>query len=122
MPLSKFDHVNVLTANVEVMAEWYEKVLGLSRGWRPNFSMHGAWMYLDGHPFVHLVEVDETPGEAGRVEHFAFSAEDLEGFRATLKDHGIDGSEIRVPGTDILQVNVFDPDGNHLHIDFNVPE
>lgn len=120
MALTQFSHVNVWTADVAGMTKWYEQVLGLKKGWRPNFSVDGAWLYLGELPLVHLVEVDATSPNVGRIEHFAFDATDLEGFRATLAKHEIVAEEIAVPGTNLLQLNIHDPDGNHVHIDFRV--
>ena len=117
----RLDHVNIRTADPERLAEWYGRVLGLERGWRPPFDFPGAWLYAGDHPVIHLVGVAETPGAAAdavRIEHFALSGDDLAGFRARLAEAGIEGRERPVPGTDILQFHLRDPDGNHLHIDF----
>ena len=120
MPLEQLDHVNILTDNVAGMTVWYEDVLGFKAGWRPDFSDNGAWLYLGDHPLVHLVEAKTKPAESGRIEHFSFFASNLAGFRKTLADKGIEAREAKVPGMDILQVNVFDPDGNHIHVDFDL--
>lgn len=117
MPVTAFDHVQLLTSNVEGMARWYEEVLGLKRGWRPDFNVDGAWLYLGDQPFVHLVKAGETPAE-GRIEHFAFRAKDAGAFRQTLAAHDISPRELPVPGTEIVQLNFRDPDGNHVHVDF----
>jgi len=117
MPVHAFDHVQLLTADVDGMARWYSDVLGLKRGWRPDFNVSGAWLYLGTDPIVHLVETGETPVE-GRIEHFAFRATNVGAFRETLAAHGITPREAPVPGTDIVQFNIRDPDGNHIHVDF----
>jgi catechol 2,3-dioxygenase-like lactoylglutathione lyase family enzyme len=119
----KLDHVNVRTGRLDEMRDWYSRVLGLPAGWRPDFPFPGAWMYAGDHPIVHLVGRDETPGaeEDGlRLEHFALRGDDLEAFRARLEKEGVPCRESRVPGTNILQLNIHDPDGNHIHVDFLV--
>ncbi len=121
----KLDHVNIRTANVEAMRDWYVRVLGFETGWRPPFSFPGAWLYSEGLPIVHLVGVPQTPGAGEseiRIEHFALKGDDLEALRARLAAEGVPCREGRVPGTDILQLNVHDPDGNHIHIDFRTGE
>lgn len=122
MPLTTLDHVNILTANIATMTQWYADVLGLHAGPRPDFDNVGAWLYLDDRPVVHLVQVDETPtGYAGvRMEHVAFRANGYAAFVATLDGHNIAHTIAHVPGSEIAQVNVQDPDGNHLHIDFDL--
>jgi catechol 2,3-dioxygenase-like lactoylglutathione lyase family enzyme len=119
MQIGKLDHVNVRTANVEAMAEWYGRVLGMPSGKRPNFPFPGAWLYTGDHPAVHLVGVTVDPANADpKIEHYAFSATGLKGFVERLKVQG-EKHDIRVvPGFGIVQVNVWDPDGNHIHVDF----
>ena len=122
MPLTAFDHVNILTSNLDAMTRWYTDVLGLQSGPRPDFGFPGAWLYLGETAVVHLVGVDDAPQGYGgvRIEHVAFRAEGYQAFLKTLKTQGIEPQLGRVPGTDIVQVNIHDPDGNHLHIDFDL--
>ncbi len=121
----QFDHVNIRTANLDESKRFYERVLGMTSGKRPDFPFPGAWMYLGQQAYVHLVAVESDPAapkeaEGLRLEHFAFRGEDLEAYRKRLKDEGVPCQEVRVPGTNLLQLNFFDPDGNHIHVDFTV--
>ncbi|MEO1190748.1 MAG: VOC family protein [Pseudomonadota bacterium] len=118
-----FDHVNIRTANLERAVAFYEEVLGMTSGKRPPFPFPGAWMYIGEQALVHLVAIDEAPDlphapEALRLEHFAFRGEDLGGQRARLAKAGVAVEEVLVPGFNILQLNFYDPDGNHIHVDF----
>ena len=45
MQVKKLDHVNIHTANVDRMVEWYDRVLGMKAGNRPPFPFPGAWLY-----------------------------------------------------------------------------
>lgn len=121
MTLKAFDHVNILTSNLDAMITWYETVLGLKNGDRPDFGFPGAWLYLDDQAVVHLVGVENTPtGYDGvRMEHVAFRAEGYTKFMSRLDAQGVESQVGEVPGLGILQVNIHDPDGNHLHIDFD---
>jgi catechol 2,3-dioxygenase-like lactoylglutathione lyase family enzyme len=120
MVLSKLDHVNLRTANLAAMVAFYTEVLAMTEGPRPPFDFGGAWLYCGGQPTVHLVEVGRQPAPEGelRLEHFAFAAEGLAGFLARLKGRGAAYRIGVVPGFGIVQVNVHDPDGNHIHVDF----
>lgn len=123
--LKRLDHVNVRTAKLDAMRAWYRDMLGMEEGPRPTFSFPGAWMYVDGHPIVHLVGRDEAPtsGHADlNVEHFAISANGLADLLARLKAAGERHETRHVPGMPLVQVNVWDPDGNHIHIDFDAAE
>jgi catechol 2,3-dioxygenase-like lactoylglutathione lyase family enzyme len=120
-----FDHVNIRTARLAQMVAWYRRVLGLRPGLRPDFPFPGAWLYLGNQPYLHLVGVaSEPPVDPGdlKLEHFALRGEDFEGFLAHLKAEGVAWELGRPPGSGLVQVNVFDPDGNHVHIDFPDPQ
>jgi catechol 2,3-dioxygenase-like lactoylglutathione lyase family enzyme len=121
--VKKLDHVNIHTANVDRMVEWYDRVLGMRAGDRPPFPFPGAWLYCGGEPTVHLVGVDKQPETTGlRLEHFAFSATGLNDFLERLKREGVRYDARKVPRSDGVQINVWDPDGNHIHIDFSGAE
>jgi hypothetical protein len=104
------------------MVDWYANVLGMTTGTRPDFEFPGAWMYLGDAAFVHLIEVQKDSGAGSesnlKLEHFAFSATDMQTFEAHLVQLGEKFQKLKLPGFDIVQYNIWDPDGNHLHIDF----
>ncbi len=119
MPLLAFDHVNVRTAQLDAMVKWYGDVLGMHPGPRPPFSFPGAWLYLGDQALVHLVGQTEPPaGTDPRLEHFAIRATGMEAFLAHLETLRVASEIAEVPDFGVLQVNIHDPDGNHIHIDF----
>lgn len=124
MQVKKLDHVNVHTANVDRLVEWYDRVLGMKAGWRPPFPFPGAWLYCGDEATVHLVGVASIPKQEGilQLEHFAFSATGLKDFLARLDQHKVRYDARKVPRSDGVQINVWDPDGNHIHIDFEGAE
>ena len=116
------DHVNLRTTQLATMAEWYERVIGLVPGPRPNFPFPGAWLYASDTAIVHLIGVDDE-GAAGserplKLEHFAMRAEGLDAFLAVLDASGTDYRRAELDDFGIVQINVLDPDGNHIHVDF----
>lgn len=120
MPVQTLDHINIRTANLEAMIAWYRDILGLTLGPRPNFSFGGAWLYAGDVAIVHLVEVGKQPGMAPelQLEHFALAATDKDEFLARLEAKGIPSRVNVLSDFGITQVNVHDPDGNHIHVDF----
>jgi len=118
--IRRLDHVNVRTANLEGLVRFYTDVLGLERGERPPLGFPGAWMYAGDQAVIHLVGVEQPPHPEGalRLEHFAFSASGLGEFLARLARLGIEFKQSRQVGTGNVVVNVRDPDGNRLHVDF----
>lgn len=117
--IQRLDHVNILTANLQGMIAWYGDILDMHPGPRPPFPMGGAWLYANGIAHVHLVETSaERQSRDPKIEHFAFSATGLPDFLAKLEDRGIPYSIDEVPETPLLQINLADCDGNHIHVDF----
>jgi|TARA_B110000467_G_C17861823_1_gene235239 catechol 2,3-dioxygenase-like lactoylglutathione lyase family enzyme len=122
MEIRKLDHVNVRTAALENMISWYTEVLGMRQGERPNFPFPGAWMYVGDVAAVHLVGVDGDPGFGSetdlKLEHFAFSATGGAKFESKLKAKGVDYKRSDIPEMNLYQINLWDADGNHIHLDF----
>ena len=116
--LLALDHVNLLTDDPDGLAEWYETVLGLKRGPRPPFAFPGVWLYIGENPVVHLVLRSQKPGpNEGSMEHFALRAKGMKAFEERLTAKGVAFETAQVPETDIVQNNVYDPAGNHIHVD-----
>lgn len=121
--IQRLDHVNVLTANLAEMIEWYGDILDMHPGPRPPFSMGGAWLYANELPYVHLVETGaKRQSIEPKIEHFAFAATGLPEFLEKLDDRGITYSVDKVVEMPLLQVNIADVDGNHIHVDFAAEE
>jgi catechol 2,3-dioxygenase-like lactoylglutathione lyase family enzyme len=118
--ITQLHHVNIHTANVGRLVDWYTRVLGMPAGDRPAFPFPGAWLYMGDQAVIHLVGVDQLPKHKGmlQLEHFAFNAVGLKDFLARLEREGVPYDARKVQGVEGVQINVYDPDGNHIHIDF----
>ena len=115
----RLDHVNVLTAQLEKMVDFYTKVLELETGWRPGFDIDGAWLYCDGWPIIHLVDRPDSAQKAeGRIEHFALRGAALAPFIAHLEAASVQFEIVQIPGTNAQSVNIYDPDHNHIEVIF----
>ncbi|MBY5932525.1 VOC family protein [Tateyamaria omphalii] len=123
MTITRLDHVNLRTTRLAEMIQWYEEILGLSAGVRPEFNMDGAWLYAGDVAAVHLVAVEDD-GAAGsetalKLEHFAFRADgDADVFQDRLQKRGVSYRRSGIEAMDLVAFNIWDPDGNHIHVDF----
>lgn len=129
MQVQRLDHVNIRTAKLDTLTEWYVDVLGLRVGDRPNFPFPGAWLYAGDQAVVHLVEVSEEEAAAAagegaslQLEHFSFRASGLAQFEAKLAERGLASRRSELAEACLVLINVRDPDGNRLHIDFPLDE
>lgn len=119
MALADLDHYNIFTGDLERSVKFYEEVLGLHNGKRPNVGIPGAWLYCGEKAVVHLVGVkhNEKSG-SGTLDHVAFRATDFEGTKANLRRLGVTFSEMSLPDFNIHQIFVHDPDGVKVELNF----
>jgi catechol 2,3-dioxygenase-like lactoylglutathione lyase family enzyme len=119
MAIVWLDHVNLRTSNLEAMRKFYVDVVGLDDGPRPDFGFPGAWLYCGERATVHLVQTRLEPaGEDPKLEHFAFRTTDVAEIIARMEKCGVAYTVVDRPQMGILQVNIYDPDGNHIELAF----
>jgi catechol 2,3-dioxygenase-like lactoylglutathione lyase family enzyme len=116
--IASLDHVNILTADVEACRKFYVDALGFEEGFRPAFDVPGLWLYLEGAPVVHIIQVDEAPPKnSGSIDHIAFRAHNFDKFTARLDANGIAYEDREIPGMDLHQLFCYDPHG--IKVEFN---
>ena len=122
MSIQGMNHFNVLTDDVEATRRFYIDIIGLTEGERPPLGFDGAWFYAGGRPILHVSKA-RLPGQrAGVIDHMAFSATDLQGTVAKLKQKGLQFSLNQQVGTRIWQIFVHDPMGAKVELDFDPGE
>jgi catechol 2,3-dioxygenase-like lactoylglutathione lyase family enzyme len=81
MSVGVLDHFNIRTRDLKSTVRFYQDILGLDNGARPNFAVPGAWLYSEGRAVVHLVDISPTieaqKPDSGVVHHVAFIGRDL---------------------------------------------
>lgn len=116
------DHFNIRTRNLADTVRFYEDVLGLENGARPNFAFPGAWMYSEGHAVVHLVDISGTSEpqkpDSGVVHHVAFASRGFDAMKARLKQKGVGFDARQVPGGELWQIFVHDPNGVMIELNY----
>ena len=123
--IERLDHINIRTVNLDAMTAWYRDVLGLRLGVRPEFHIPGAWLYAGEVAVVHLIEADpppDPPGGSLGLEHGAFWATGFAEMKARLDGAGQDYTQRSFDDLGIVQIHLRDPDGNHVHVDFDGSE
>jgi catechol 2,3-dioxygenase-like lactoylglutathione lyase family enzyme len=122
MSVGMLDHFNIRTRQLDDTVRFYEDILGLENGDRPNFSFPGAWMYSEGRPVVHLVDISPTAEQqkpdSGVVHHVAFASRDFNGMKARLQSKGTAFDTRQVPGTATWQIFVRDPNGVMIELNY----
>lgn len=135
MLLSALDHCTIRTIKLDETRDFYVGVLGMTEGERPDFGFPGNWLYVDGKPVVHLVGIDpddpsglqeylsgpidaESLRGSGALDHVAFRANDPDALIARIEAKGCAYRERKVPGMDLFQVFVADPNGVTVELNY----
>src|SRR3954462_12743307 len=125
MPLTKLDHVLVLTGDIDGTRDFYRDALGLEVGERPPLEFPGYWLYASGVPCVHVADREayiahfattgltvSPPAEGtGALDHLAFSGDDHDAVLARLERTGVDPKRNTVPEIGMRQLFFEDPNG-----------
>ncbi|NVN86924.1 MAG: VOC family protein [Rhodopseudomonas sp.] len=124
MSVGLLDHFNIRTGRLADTVRFYEDVLGLTNGDRPNFDFPGAWLYSEGKPVVHLVDISSTAEpqkpDSGVVHHVAFASRDFAGMKQRLRDKAVQFDTRTVPGGAVWQIFVRDPNGVMIELNYEV--
>lgn len=119
--IERLEHVAVRVRDLDESRRFYTEVIGLRDGDRPPFSFPGAWLYAGEVAIVHLIGGEAVESETtGAVDHIAVVAADPEGMMARFDRLGVAYEERVVPGLELRQLFVRDPDG--VRIELNFPE
>ena len=128
MAINCLHHINIQTSKLEETRDFYERVLGLYVGARPDFAQEGYWLFVPGtdHPIVHLSPCtdggpEETANVGNRLDHVAFFSRDLEKTLAWLDELGVPYEErpdrLYLDGK-MVQVFLKDPNGINVELGF----
>jgi catechol 2,3-dioxygenase-like lactoylglutathione lyase family enzyme len=121
--IKRMDHFTIVTKKLEETLEFYE-ALGLKSGVRPDFGVPGFWFYVNDHPVLHVIGVEQMPSPVrGGLDHMAFWGEDLGATWNWLKERGIACKLIKIPRPwRTWQIFFDDPNGVEVEIDFHESE
>jgi len=137
------NHFSIRALDLDACQRFYEDVLGLAVGPRPDFPFPGLWLYEGdrsqwANAVVHIIGVDRNDPEGlkrylgdrdeaslhgtGAVDHIAFFATGLTTMRDRLARLGVKSRERTVPGLGLHQVFVDDPNGVVIELNYPAAE
>jgi len=133
MALISLAHFSIRTEKLAETRRFYIDILGFSEGPRPNFPFPGVWFYLGNNDVIHIIGIDpddhaglegylgNREGDAsgtGSIDHVAFVARDVPAVKARLEANGMPFRQRTVPGMDLEQIFVVDPNGVTIELNF----
>ena len=117
--ISGLDHINIRTADLDRLCEFYVGVLGMELGERPSFGAPGAWIYAGGRAVLHVGVADKAArGNTQPVDHYALNAHGRKAIEKRLGKANIPYRTTDVPGRAMKQIFVNDPDGIAVELNF----
>lgn len=137
------NHFSIRTLDLDACKAFYEDVLGLTVGPRPEFPFPGLWMYTGDHTHysnatVHIIGIDRNDPEGlqrylgdrdeaelkgtGTIDHVAFFADGLPKMIAHLRKLGVPFRERMVPGIGLYQLFLDDPNGVVVELNYPAAE
>lgn len=125
MSIRLVDHVNIVTEKLQETREFYVRVLGLTEGPRPPFTVEGYWFYAGDRAVVHIQQAVRPVGSShvSALNHAAFDVDDMDALLRSLDAHGVTYREVTIQGptptTQIRQAFFDDPNG--VRLEFNSP-
>ncbi len=126
MGVSALHHLNIRTTDVATTQKFYEDILGLYVGPRPDFPGAGIWLYSGDHPWVHVSMAKNASGESDGQDdgfgHIAFAVDDLKAMMDKLEERGIEHDLHASPNRQLAQLFFHDPNGVHLEFTCSVAE
>ena len=122
MSVGVLDHFNIRTRDLNSTVHFYQDIMGLEKGPRPNFAFPGAWMYSEGKAVVHIVDISKTDEpqkpDSGVVHHVAFVSRGFDGMKQRLTSKGMPFDARQVPGGELWQIFVNDPNGVMIELNY----
>jgi len=115
----KLDHVSVLSQDLDASVRFYEEVLGLKVGPRPDIPFPGAWLYQEDRAVVHIMVTDGfDTGHTGGFDHIAFNATGVEEYKARFDEMGLSYRTNYAADVRLTQFFLKDPAGVTIEMNF----
>ena len=124
MPVTEINHYNLRAPReiMHVLKDFYCDIIGLKVGPREGFTSYGFWLYIGNNDVLHIAEYKGDGHLLLNVlttfDHVAFSCTDFAAMEAHLKLHQVPYSIRLVPAINVKQLNLKDPVGNGIELNF----
>lgn len=132
MPLHLLEHFLVMTDDVDATRDFYRDVLDFREGFRPELEFLGHWLYLGDIPVIHIADwetytahskrlgipVTTRASSTGVFDHVAFNGTNLQEMIDRLEARGIAYERNDVPGINLVQLFLNDPNGLKLELNY----
>lgn len=113
------DHYNVYCKDLAASLHFYERYIGLRSGERPPLPFPGAWMYAEEKAVLHLIaESGRLDEGSGAIDHISINCAGIRSAIDRIKADNMPVDVRLVPGLQLQQVFLRDPDGVLIELNF----
>jgi len=129
-PVLGLAHVAIKAADMPATIAFYCRVLGFAQVERPAFNFPGAWLGIpDSEALIHLYAGARAQNAAGSydvgsaaVDHVSLWARGYEAQRVRFSQFKLSYMSQPVPGRDLAQLFVYDPNGVMIELTYRLSE
>jgi len=137
MPISHLEHFLIQTADLEKTCDWYEQVVGLRRGYTPDFKFPVQWLYAGDKDVLHVTQGGKDVSEnrkrylgqqseavagTGVIDHVAFRATGIKETIERLRSLNVPVTQRMVSDQGLYQLFLFDPNQVKVELNFSNAE
>lgn len=116
------NHFTAIAGDPVATLAFYENLLGLKRGYRPDLGFDGAWLYVGDTAVLHLYFDRPVPQPAaGVIDHMAFTTVNLKEMKARF-DHSGYPYQLQHRDGGPWQLFCLDPSGAKVELNFAANE
>jgi lactoylglutathione lyase/glyoxylase I family protein len=118
-------HICFTVSDLDRALGFYQDGLGFEHAFdfmRESGERYGCYLHIGERNFIELFEGEPSePAERPSFRHFCLEVEDIEDTVATLRDRGLEVSEIKLGKDQSYQAWLTDPDGNRIELHAYTP-
>ena len=127
MQVKGLDHVNIIANDLDETVRFYESLLGLKAGDRPEaMGFRGGWLHdASGQAIIHLMTWNaerhaglERGSATGSIDHVALACENFAGMLERCAALGVEHQVNDRKYGDLRQIFVTDPNKVKLELNF----
>jgi catechol 2,3-dioxygenase-like lactoylglutathione lyase family enzyme len=113
-------HLCLRVADLERSVKFYTDILGLEKAFafhKPDGTWFGQYVHVGGRNFIELFSAQlSAPAEGQSFGHFCLEVQDIAGTARTLRERGVEVSEVKMGSDNAWQAWLADPDGNRIEL------
>ena len=120
--ITGINHLTAIANDPEATLNFYENLLGLKVGYRPDLGFDGAWLYAGDTAVLHVCFDRPVPKPpAGVIDHMAFTTYGLKKVKSLFDEKGYP-YKIKHQENGPWQLFCYDPSGAKIELNFVATE